>query len=130
MFGSTQSGDVVIWSSSRSAATAALLDYLPPAEVKRLIGTGHVLPPTATECTLPAEVAQASPAGMIMEIGYGPEAYFAENPKAPKWTAKVRFKTTSSMMLGMPQMGDGGGGNAPQQPRKKKKFGLGDILGN
>ena len=127
MFGSAQGGDVVIWSSSRSAATAALLDYLPPSEVKRLIGTGHVLPPTATECTLPAEVVKASPAGMIMEIGYGPEAYFAEAPKAPKWTAKVRFKTTSSMMLGMPQMGDQ---NAPQQPRKKKKFGLGDILGN
>jgi hypothetical protein len=129
MFGSTQGGDVVVWSSSKSAATAALLDYLPPSEVKRLIGTGHVLPPTANECALPAEVAKASPQGMIMEIGYGPEAYFAEAPKAPKWTVRVRFKTTSSIMLGMPQMGgDDGAAPGQQQPKKKKKFGIGDIL--
>lgn len=130
LFGSNQSGDIIMWSSSRGAATAPMLDYLAPGEVKRLVGTGHVLAPTTRECALPAEVAQASPMGMIMMIGYGPEAYFAEAPKAPKWTAKVRFKTTSSMMLGMPNMGDNGDGNAPQQPRKKRKFGLGDILGN
>ena len=64
-----------------------------------------------------------------MEIGYGPEAYFAEAPKAPKWTAKVRFKTTASMMLGMPQMGGAGEGASQQQPpKKKKKFGIGDVL--
>ena len=69
---------------------------------------------------------------MIMMIGYGPQAYFAEAPKAPKWTATARFKTVSSMMLGMPQMGAGPGQAAPQgqqPPKKKKKFGLGDILG-
>ena len=132
MFGSAQGGDVVIWSSSKAAATAALLDYLPPSEVKRLIGTGHVLPPTATECTLPSEVVKASPAGMIMMIGYGPQAYFAEAPKAPKWTATARFKTVSSMMLGMPQMGSGMPDQQQQQqqaPKKKKKFGIGDLLG-
>ena len=37
------------------------LDYLPPAEVKRLVGTGAVLPPTTNQCLLPAEVATASP---------------------------------------------------------------------
>jgi hypothetical protein len=69
---------------------------------------------------------------MIMGIGYGPEAHFAEAPKAPKWVAKARFKTTASLMLGMPQMGgmdpDQGQPNAQPQPKKKKKFGLGDIL--
>jgi hypothetical protein len=131
MFGSNGSGDVVMWSSSKSAATTPMLDYLPPAEVKRLVGSGHVLQPSTSECTLPAEVAKASPAGMIMAIGYGPEAYFAEAPKAPKWTAKVRFKTTASLMLGMPQMGaapEGAPQGQQQQPKKKKKFGLGDIL--
>jgi len=79
---------------------------------------------------LPSEVAKASPSGMIMGIGYGPEAYFAESPKAPKWTAKVRFKSTASLMLGMPDMGAAGNPNAPQQtqPKKKKKFGIGDVL--
>jgi len=120
----------VMWSSSKSAATTPMLDYLSPAEVKRLIGTGNVLPPTASECTIPAEVVSASPTGMVMAIGYGPEAHFAEAPKAPKWVAKARFKTTASLMLGMPEMGGMQGppqrGNQP--PPKKKRFGIGDVL--
>ena len=99
--------------------------------MKRLVATGHVLPPTTSQCVLPAEVAKASPSGMIMAIGYGPEAYFAEAPKAPKWTAKVRFKTTASLMLGMPEMGDAAQSErsgSRQQPKKKKKFGIGDVL--
>ena len=129
MFGSAQNGDVLMWSSSKSAAMATMLDYISPSEVKRLIGTGHVLSPQTTQCTLPSEVAKASPAGMIMMIGYGPQAYFAEAPKAPKWTATARFKTVSSIMLGMPQMGDQDGAAPGQpQPKKKKKFGIGDVL--
>ena len=129
MFGSAQNGDVLMWSSSKSAAMATMLDYISPSEVKRLIGTGHVLSPQTTQCTLPSEVVKASPAGMVMMIGYGPQAYFAEAPKAPKWTATARFKTVSSIMLGMPQMG-GQDGAAPgqPQPKKKKKFGIGDVL--
>ncbi len=132
MFGSGQNGDVLVWSSSKAAAMATMLDYISPTEVKRLIGTGHVLSPQTTQCTLPSEVAKLSPAGMIMMIGYGPQAYFAEAPKAPKWTATARFKTVSSMMLGMPQIGAGPDQAVPQgqqPPKKKKKFGLGDILG-
>src|SRR5205085_7720135 len=107
------------------------VDYLSPAEVKRLVAAGSVLPPTTSECLLPAEVAAASPAGMVMMIGYGPEANFAEKPKAPKWTTKVRFKTTASLMRGMQGYGGGYGGEAnatdqpqpPDQPKKKKRFG-------
>jgi hypothetical protein len=144
MFGSSQSGDVIMWSSAKSASMATL-DYLAPAEVKRLIGTGAVLPPTTSECILPAEVAAASPMGMVTMIGYGPEAGFSDDPKAPKWTTKVRFKTTASVMRGMGAMMGGygaaanGAGNGSaqaqpqaaeqQQPKKKKKFGLGDVLG-
>lgn len=130
MFGAGENGDVLMWSSSKSAALATALDYISPTEVKRLIGTGHVLSPATTQCTLPSEVAKTSPAGMIMMIGYGPQAYFAEAPKAPKWTATVRFKTVSSMMLGMPQMGASEMQNPQQQqpPKKKKRFGIGDVL--
>jgi len=79
---------------------------------------------------------------MVMGIGYGPEAYFAEKPKAPKWTARVRYKTTASVMHGMAGMMGGGmaasGAGAqppqqqaeqPQQQKKKRGFGLGDLLG-
>jgi len=136
MFGSNQSGDVIMWSSAKTASMATL-DYLAPAEVKRLIAAGTVLPPSANECLLPAEVAAAAPAGMVTMIGYGPEVNFAEAPKAPKWTAKVRYKTTASLMRGMQgMMGGGMDGDEPapsqpqqQQPKKKKKFGLGDLIG-
>ena len=100
MFGSNPAGDVIVWSSAKSAAMP-VLDYLAPAEVKRQIGAGAILPPGTSECLLPAEVAAASPMGMVTMIGYGPEANFSDNPKAPKWITKVRFKTTASLMRGM-----------------------------
>jgi hypothetical protein len=137
MFGSAENGDVIVWTSA-SKATAANLDYLPPSEVKKLVAAGAALPPTANQCVLPAEVATASPSGMIMMIGYGPEAHFAEAPKAPKWTTRVRYKSTASLIRGMGGM-EGMQGSAvrpgnqpgqPQPPKKKKKFGIGDVIGN
>ena len=113
------------------------LDYLTPAEAKRQVAAGNALAPSTSECLLPAEVAAAVPMGMVTMIGYGPEANFAENPKAPKWTAKVRYKTTASLMRGMAGMMGGGmdgaaQGMAPphqQQPQKKRRRGLlGDII--
>ena len=135
MFGSNQNGDVIMWSSSKSASMVTL-DYLAPSEVKRLVAAGAVLPPSTSECVLPAEVATASPTGMVTMIGYGPEANFAEAPKAPKWVTKVRYKTTASLMRGMGGMMGGSEegaaaqqGQQPQQPKKKKRFGLGDLIG-
>jgi hypothetical protein len=136
MFGSNGNGDVVMWSSAKSATMPAM-DYLAPAEVRRLVTAGSVLPASANECVLPAEVAAASPAGMVMMIGYGPEANFAEAPKAPKWVAKVRYKTTASLMRGMGGFGGPGDEDSAeaqqpqqqdqQQPRRKRG-GFGDLL--
>jgi hypothetical protein len=143
MFGANQAGDVIMWSSSNRAAMPAL-DYLAPSEVKRLVAAGAVLSPSTSECVLPAEVAAAVPMGMVMGIGYGPEFFFAEKPKAPKWTARVRYKTTASVMHGMAGMMGGGmaGSGAaagqqaqqqdaqqPQSKKKKRGFGIGDLLG-
>jgi hypothetical protein len=133
MFGSAENGDLIVWTSSQKSASAANLDYLPPAEVKKLVASGAALPPSANQCVLPAEVSAASPGGVIMMIGYGPEAFFAEAPKAPKWAVRVRYKTTASLIRGMGDMGRMQGSQNPaaqQQPRKKKKkFGIGDVLG-
>ena len=136
LFGSNQSGDVIMWSSAKSAQMPAL-DYLPPSEVKRLVTAGSVLPPSANECVLPAEVAAAVPMGMVMMIGYGPEADFTDDPKLPKWTTKVRYKTTASVMRGMPAgMGGYASGEAAQQPqaqqppqKKRRGIGIGGLLG-
>jgi hypothetical protein len=138
LFGAAGNGDVVMWSSAKSAQMPAM-DYLAPGEVKRLVTGGSVLPPSASECILPAEVSAAVPMGMAMMIGYGPEADFTDNPKAPKWTTKVRYKTTASLMRGMPGMGGYASTEGqpqqsqqvqePPQQKKRRGLGLGDLLG-
>ena len=104
---------MVMWSSSATpAAFGQMLDYVPPAEVRRLIGTKVVMPPTQTECIVPVEVVRAAPQGMLMMIAYGDEVNAANPPRparpAPwniEWTTKVRFKSTHTNMLGgMPGM--------------------------
>lgn len=128
---------VVMWSSSavQSFAGGGLLDYLAPAEVRRLIGQRVVLPPTQTSCTVPLEVTQAAPVGLLQMIAYGGEADFADpprpaDPRVPwnvNWTVKVRFKSTAGMMLGMPGAGAAAAGSGPSAgqvidaaPRKHK----------
>jgi hypothetical protein len=90
-----------MWTSANKAAAFPNLDYLSPDQVKKLIAAGAALPPSASECTVPAEVIKASPAGMVMMIGYGPEAFFSDKPKSPTWTVRARYKSTASLMLGM-----------------------------
>lgn len=138
---------IVMWSSSalETFAGGGLMDYLAPAEVRRLIGQKVVMPPGQTKCAIPAEVTAAAPMGMLSMIAYGEEADFA-NPPRPldphlpwniSWTVKVRYKSTAGAMLGMPAMGARGGyppreqseandgNNTPpeQAPSPKKKSG-------
>ena len=145
MFGGNANGDVIIWTSAKSASATPSFDYETPSAVKQLVSSGAVLPPSAGECLLPAEVTRAVPQGMVMQIGYGPEAYFSNSPKAPKWTARVRYKTTGMLMRGMGGMmgamsGEGGYANnspSPQTqqeqappPKKHHGIGLGEFLGS
>jgi hypothetical protein len=114
LIGSNGAEDMVFWSSSSVPASMSnLMDWLPPAEVKRLIGSRAVMPPSQTECVVPSAVVKAVPVGMLQMIAYGDEANFAYPPKPanpktpwnPEWTAKVRFKSTTSAMLGAPGLG-------------------------
>jgi hypothetical protein len=135
MFGANGDSDMIIWTSANSAALTPMMDFLNPSEVKKLVASGAVLPPSTSECLLPAEVSKAVPQGMIMMIGYGPEVWFSDKPKAPTWNTRVRFKSTAMLMRGMGAMM---GASAPQQqeapqpgqpPKKKKRgFGLGDLM--
>ena len=138
MFGAGQNGDMIVWTSARSASLTPAFDYVSPSEAKRLVADGALLAPNVNQCVLPAEVAAAVPAGMVMGIGYGPEAYFSDDPKAPKWATRVRFKTTAMLMRGMRGMmgaSDSDDGNQAaaqpqqQQPKKKHGFGLGSLIG-
>jgi hypothetical protein len=114
LYGGTGQDEVVFWSSSEVQEMGSMLmDYVPPAEVARLVKDKVVLPPATTECTVPGEVVQrAGGSPFINFIAYGPESNFVHpprpgDPKAPwnqEWTAKARFKSTASLVLGQ---GDG-----------------------
>jgi hypothetical protein len=109
VFGS-EGNDTVMWSSSEVQEMGGMLmDYVPPAEVARLVREKVVLAPSVTECTVPAEVVKrAGGTPFFNFIAYGPEANFVHppRPKDPKqaweqlWTVKVRFKSTASTLLG------------------------------
>ena len=107
--------DTIMWSSSEvQEMGGALMDFVPPAEVARLVREKVVLPSSTTECTVPAEVVKRAGGSPFLNfIAYGPEANFAQPPRPqnpatpwePLWTVKVRFKSTASTLLG-----DAGGG--------------------
>ncbi len=112
LFGAQERGEtIVVWSSANTAnMMGALTDYLPPGEVRRLIAQGAVMPPQTTSCVVPSEVVKASPFGMLSMIAYGEETDFADPPRPRaagvpwnlRWTVKVRRKSTTTALLGMP----------------------------
>lgn len=144
------SGDIVWWTSAAAQQFGGgLSDWLSPATVRRLIGDKVVMAPTVTQCTVPAEAKRAAGDAMVTFMtAYGPEADFAYPPRPtdPKlpwnliWTAKVRFKSTTMVMPGMPDMSAMGGdtedrteapaSEATPQPKKKRcRPSLGGLLG-
>ena len=129
-------GDMVWWTSSNAREFGGgLWDWLPPATVAGLITKKIVMPPAQTSCIIPAEVKKASGEMMIGNLNaFGPEANFSYPPKpagnAPwniDWTAKVRFRSHTMLMVGADFGGMGGmggmsgGDDAPAEKPKKKK---------
>jgi hypothetical protein len=109
LMGAQSENEIVFWSSSEvQEMGSALMDYLPPAEVARLVREKVVMPAATLECAVPGEVVQKAGTPMFNFIAYGDEANFAQPPRPqdprvpwePKWAAKVRFKSTASLLLG------------------------------
>lgn len=111
--------DMVWWtSSSKQAFGGPMSDWLSPAAARRLVDDGTVMPPSQTECAIPAEVKQSGgPMMMTQLFAYGPQADFSypERPRnapaswSPEWIARVRYRTNAMVMHGMPGMGGFGG---------------------
>ncbi len=107
--------DMVWWTSSSTQQFGGpMSDWLSPAAVARLVQAGTVMPPSQTQCTIPAEVKQAGgPMLMTQLFAYGPEANFswperpANAPRGwqPDWITRVRFRSNTMLMTGMPGMG-------------------------
>jgi|APFre7841882724_1041349.scaffolds.fasta_scaffold00791_5 hypothetical protein len=118
--------EVVFWSSAEvQEMGGALMDYVPPAEVARLIREKVVLAPSVTECAVPAEVVKAAPAAFLSFIAYGDELNVVHPPRPQDATrtweqvyaVKVRLKSTGSMLLSEGGMAGGTGSpRARQQP--------------
>lgn len=109
MGGKEGTEDVVFWSSSASREFGEqLLNWLPPAEVARLVKEKVVLPTSTTECVVPAQFVAAAPSAFVRFVAYGEEANFVHPPRPqdPKlvwnqeWAVKVRLKSSASAMLG------------------------------
>lgn len=99
--------DMVMWSSSEVKEMGqVLMDYLPPAEVQRLIKEKVVMTPQTTECAVPAGIFRKDGA-MLNFIGYGDELNVVHppRPKDPRqaweqqYVVKLRLKSTGMTML-------------------------------
>jgi len=130
MFGAQSGGDVVMWTSSESQASAfALPDYLSDHDITRLVENHALLPATQNSCIIPQEaVAAAGHAGIFRLAAYGGETNIAYPPRPPApqpwniaWEVKVRYRSTTGGLLGMDlsRMGRGGDSNPQQQPQQQ-----------
>lgn len=140
-------GDMVMWSSSASRQFGGgLNDWLSPGQVSGLVASKTVMPPSATTCTVPAEVRNAAPDFRFGSLtAYGPQEDFSYPPRPAtagtpwnlQWTARIRHRSTTSWMdiPGMPAgygggMDDGeGSGSQQQRPKCKPRGGILGGLG-
>ena len=118
--------DLVTWSSSEVQEMGqALMDYIPPAEVERLIREKVVLPPQTTECAVPAGIFKTE-ASMLSFIAYGNELNLVHPPRPadPKitweqeWAVKLRLKSTAMTMLAE---SEGGARRSRSAPRERER---------
>lgn len=119
---------VVIWTSSAQQVSSFVLpDYLPPAEVARLVTSRVMMGPETTSCTVPKEVVDAAPQAILQLAAYGNEANFSYPPRPAnratpwniQWEVKVRYRSSTGGLLGMamPDMGGVGRGRGGPPPR-------------
>ncbi len=125
--GSGNAKEVVMWNSSeRQEMGGGLMNYVSPGTVQKYIKEKVVLPPNVTNCTIPKGIFKTADGSVLMFIAYGNEANFAEPPKPadpkapwnPIWTAKVRFKSTGMLPLGMDMGAESGEGKQPTAEQK------------
>lgn len=139
-------GDMVMWSSSATRQFGGgLTDWLSPGQAASLVRDRTLLAPTATSCTIPAEVIRDAGDFRVGTLtAFGPEEDFSYPPRPAtgpwklEWTARIRHRSTTSWMSapGMGGMGMGGAqqgdergsGNSGRQ-NCRPRGGLGGMLG-
>jgi hypothetical protein len=137
----TRGDAMVFWSSAETAdAGMAVMDYLPPATVDKWVREKVLLGPATTSCAMPkgifAEGGEQGGGGMLRMVAFGPETHLSypprpADPKAkwePEWAVRVRTKSSTTAILGMPIDADA---SEPDEDggKKKKRNLLRGILG-
>jgi hypothetical protein len=117
----------IFWSSSEVPETGfGLQDYLTPGDVSRFIKEKVVMDPTRTTCTVPPIFKDAQGA-MLQFIAYGDELNLIHPPKPkdpkqpwdPKWSVKVRLKSTG--MTPLMAMDDDSGSKRKSSSQRKQQ---------
>jgi len=136
MMGAQSQDQIVMWTSSATQTMAfALPDYLSDGEIDRLVGSHALLDGGTTSCTIPEEAVQAAGRGGFFTLNaYGGETNIAYPPRPPAprpwniaWQVKVRYKSTTSGMVGMYMsrmmggQGQQGQQGQPQQQQQQRK---------
>lgn len=149
VMGATKDGDTVIWTSSDVPLSSWMIDdYLPDAEVSRLIGLKAMMPSSARSCTVPAAVMKAVESPLLTVNAFGHETNLAQpRPAAasigwrPAWYVKLRHRSGTRLMMGQAAEAmaamqanavaqrEASGGVANREPAKPKKGGFLKSLG-
>lgn len=133
--GSAKGDDIVVWSSSETAiAPGAVPDHLAPAVLDGLVRRKVLLPAQVDRCEIPAAVAAAAPEAMVKVIAFGGEVNtgFPARPRdskapwKPEYVVKVRYASTASTILGMPELSGAVGEVA--EDREDTATGAGGLL--
>jgi hypothetical protein len=137
---------MVIWTSSELPESGfGLFDYQTNSAVDKWLGEKVLLAPTTTRCAIPKDAAGQ---GMLRAIAYGTDLNMAYPPRPtdpkvawePEWNVKLRVKSMTTTMIGMPGaegtdaegMTDAPppaeGAPAPAEKKKKKSWNPLDVL--
>jgi hypothetical protein len=119
------SGDSIFWSASEVPEIGfGLQDYLTPADVSRFIKEKVIMDASRTTCTVPPVFKDTQ--AMLQFIAYGEELNLVQPPKPkdpkqswnPRWSVKVRLKSTGMTTL---MAGDEGSGSKRRHSSKGKQ---------
>ena len=115
--------EMVIWSSSDVPEPGwGLMDYASNTNVDKWLKEEVLLPASKTSCAIPAGIFAKAEGAMLRGIAYGQELNLAHPPRPadkriawePEWTAKVRVKAMTMVMLGEEGAGASGRPNRGQ----------------
>lgn len=98
--------EMVIWSSSEAPEPGwGLMDYASNSNVDKWLKEKVLLPATETDYAIPAGIFAKTEGAMLHGIAYGQELNLARPTDKriawePEWTAKLRVKSMTMVMLG------------------------------